>query len=117
MVPFSDGTIPASLLVTDDENGKVLSGNLVDQLLYKRIFLYFNIKSCWLCYRLLISLAFSPRWLTDLVVNTGVESLECVVQCKGDVTTILKQGDLLNLCEKVLRVSQWGCERNKRIRF
>ena len=35
MVPFSDGTIPASLLVTDDENGKVLSGNLVDQLLIK----------------------------------------------------------------------------------
>ena len=59
--------------------------------------------------------AFSPRLLTDLVVNTGVESLECLVQCKGDVTTILKQGDLLDLCEKVLRVSQWDWERNKRI--
>ncbi|KAM7440704.1 RNA-binding motif [Porites harrisoni] len=45
----------------------------------------------------------SPRWLTDLVGNSGVESLECLVQCKGDVTTILKQGDLLDLCEKVLR--------------
>ena len=25
----------------------------------------------------------------------------------GDVTTILKQDDLLDLCEKVLKVSQW----------
>ena len=49
------------------------------------------------------------------MANSGVESLECLVQCKGDVTTILKQGDLLDLCEKVLRVSQWDWERNKRI--
>lgn len=75
----------------------------------------FSIKSCWLCYRLPISLAFSPRWLTDLVVNSGVESLECLVQCKGNVTTILKQSDMLDLCEKVLKVSQWDCGRNERI--
>ena len=48
------------------------------------------------------------------MVNSGVESLECLVQCKEDVTTILKQGDLLDLCEKVLWVSQWDCERNKK---
>ena len=49
------------------------------------------------------------------MVNSGVESLECLVQRKVDVTTVLKQSDLLDLCEKVLRVSQWDCERNKRI--
>lgn len=46
-------------------------------------------------------------WLTDLVASSGVESLEYLVHYKGDVTTILKQDDLLDLCEKVLKVSKW----------
>ena len=46
------------------------------------------------------------RWLTDFVVNSGVEGLECLVKCKGGVSTFLRQRDLLDLCERVLRVSK-----------
>ena len=64
----------------------------------------------------MFSNAISPRWLIDLVVSSGVESLECLVQCKGDVTTILKQGELLDLCEKFLRVSQLYVQEMKGLR-
>lgn len=45
------------------------------------------------------------RWLTDFVVSSGMETVKCLVKCKGDVTSFLTQSELLDLCEKVLRVS------------
>ncbi|KAJ7389306.1 hypothetical protein OS493_032159 [Desmophyllum pertusum] len=43
------------------------------------------------------------RWLTDFVVSSGLETVKCLVSCKGDVNTFLAQSELLDLCEKVLR--------------
>lgn len=31
--------------------------------------------------------------------------MKCLVKCKGNVTSFLAQSELLDLCEKVLRVS------------
>lgn len=44
------------------------------------------------------------RWLTDFVVTSGADCLECLVKCRGDVSTFLEQSDLLNLCERILNV-------------
>ncbi|KAJ7389313.1 hypothetical protein OS493_032167 [Desmophyllum pertusum] len=43
------------------------------------------------------------KWLTDFVVSSGLETVKCLVSCKGDVNTFLAQSELLDLCEKVLR--------------
>lgn len=44
------------------------------------------------------------RWLTDFVVSSGMETVRCLVKCKDNVTSFLAQSELLDLCEKVLRV-------------
>lgn len=49
---------------------------------------------------------FLTRWLIDLVVSSGLDTVKCLWKCKGDVTVFLAQSDLLNLCEKVLQVIQ-----------
>lgn len=38
-------------------------------------------------------------------MSSGLETVKCLVSCKGDVNTFLAQSELLDLCEKVLRVS------------
>lgn len=36
-----------------------------------------------------------------------METVKCLVKCKGDVTSFLSQNELLDLSEKVLKVSTY----------
>ena len=38
------------------------------------------------------------------MVTSGADCLQCLVKCRGDVSSFLGQSDLLNLCERILNV-------------
>lgn len=51
------------------------------------------------------------RWLTEFVVNSGIDFVERLVKCKGDVSSFLEFNSLLDLCGSFLKVKRKSTSR------